>query len=100
MAIAAGAINTVPTTQRCHRAFPLELLNEQVNPRPGGDSEIAVLGGLAPEAGWAMWHAPDWAYPSTVLPALEAVQAAKKQSYRCGRMPQGGTSSRTRPTSA
>ena len=64
-----------------HRAFPLELFNEQVNPRPGVDSEIAVLGGLAPEAGWAMWHAPDWAYPSTVLPALEAVQAAKDQSW-------------------
>ena len=63
-----------------HRAFPLELFNEQVNPRPGVDSEIAVLGGIAPEAGWAMWHAPDWAYPSTVLPALEAVQAAKEQS--------------------
>ena len=64
-----------------HRAFPLELFNEQVNPRPGVDSEIAVLGGLAPDAGWAMWHAPDWAYPSTVLPALEAVQAAKEQSW-------------------
>jgi predicted DsbA family dithiol-disulfide isomerase len=67
-----------------HRAFPLELFNEEVNPRPGVDSEIAVLGGLAPEAGWAMWHAPDWAYPSTVLPALEAVQAAKEQSLAAG----------------
>ena len=45
------------------------------------DSETAVLGGLAPDAGWAMWHAPDWAFPSTVLPALEAVQAAKEQSW-------------------
>lgn len=63
-----------------HRAFLPKLFSEEVNPRPGVDSETAVLGGLAPEAGWAMWHAPDWAYPSTVLPALEAVQAAKEQS--------------------
>jgi predicted DsbA family dithiol-disulfide isomerase len=67
-----------------HRAFPLELFNHEVNPRPGVDSETAVLGGLAPDAGWAMWHAPDWAYPSTVLPALEAVQAAKEQSWAAG----------------
>ena len=81
-----------------HRAFPLELFNEQVNPRPGVDSEIAVLGGLAPEAGWAMWHAPDWAYPSTVLPALEAVQGAKEQSgprARCWISPCGGRSGPT-----
>jgi predicted DsbA family dithiol-disulfide isomerase len=64
-----------------HRAFPLERFNQQVHPRPGVDSELAVLGGRAPDAGWAMWHAPDWAYPSTVLPALEAVQAAKEQSW-------------------
>lgn len=62
-----------------HRAFPLELFNHAVNERPGVDSEIAVVGALAPEAGWRLWQAPDWTYPVTMLPALEAVQAAKAQ---------------------
>lgn len=63
-----------------HRAFPLELCNDEVNPRPGVDSEVAVVGRLEPEAGWQLWQSPDWTYPVTVLPALEAVQAAKAQS--------------------
>ncbi|MFC4033260.1 DsbA family protein [Streptomyces polygonati] len=64
------------------RAFPLELFNEEVNARPGVDSEIAVLGALEPEAGWRLWQGPDWTYPVTTLPALEAVQAAKEQSWQ------------------
>ncbi|WP_026421919.1 DsbA family oxidoreductase [Actinokineospora inagensis] len=64
-----------------HRAFPLELFNRSVNARTGVDSEIAVLGGIEPEAGWRMWQGPDWTYPVTTLPALEAVQAAKAQSW-------------------
>nr|WP_202446820.1 DsbA family protein [Streptomyces sp. SID5468] len=63
------------------RAFPLELFNEEVNARPGVDSEIAVLGALEPEAGWRLWQGPDWAYPVTTLPALEAVHAAKAQGW-------------------
>lgn len=62
------------------RAFPLELFNREVNARPGVDSEISVLGALEPEAGWRLWQGPDWAYPVTTLPALEAVHAAKSQS--------------------
>ncbi len=62
------------------RAFPLELLNGASSPRPGTDSEVAAVGRLDPEAGWLLWHSPDWTYPSTTLPALEAVQAAKNQS--------------------
>jgi predicted DsbA family dithiol-disulfide isomerase len=62
------------------RAFPLELFNREVNARPGVDSEIAVLGAVEPDAGWRLWQGPDWAYPVTTLPALEAVQAAKAQS--------------------
>ncbi|MGW6390381.1 DsbA family oxidoreductase [Streptomyces sp. NPDC055103] len=63
------------------RAFPLELFNREVNARPGVDSEISVLGALEPEAGWRLWQGPDWTYPVTTLPALEAVQAAKAQSW-------------------
>ncbi|MCC3767768.1 DsbA family protein [Streptomyces sp. UNOC14_S4] len=63
------------------RAFPLELFNEEVNARPGVDSEISVLGALEPDAGWRLWQGPDWAYPVTTLPALEAVEAAKAQGW-------------------
>lgn len=62
-----------------HRAFPLELFNCTVNERPGVDSEVAVVGALDPEAGWQLWQGPDWTYPVTTLPALEAVQAATAQ---------------------
>lgn len=64
-----------------HRAFPLELFNESVNERPGVDSEIAVVGALEPAAGWRLWQGPDWRYPVTMLPALEAVQCAKAQGW-------------------
>jgi len=64
-----------------HRAFPLELFNGSVNDRPGVDSEISVVGALAPAAGWRLWRSPDWTYPVTTLPAMEAVQAAKAQGW-------------------
>ncbi|MDX2563583.1 DsbA family protein [Streptomyces sp. TX20-6-3] len=64
------------------RAFPLELLNDAPSPRPGTDSEVARMASLAPAAGWQLWQAKDWLYPSTTLPALEAVLAAKEQSLR------------------
>ncbi|MFI6289896.1 DsbA family protein [Streptomyces sp. NPDC051018] len=62
------------------RAFPLELLNDAPSPRPGTDSEVARMASLEPAAGWQLWQAKDWLYPSSTLPALEAVQAAKEQS--------------------
>ena len=64
------------------RAFPLELFNNQATPKDVLEAEIAVLGGLDPEAGWQMWQRPDSEYPVTSLPALEAVQAAKAQGLR------------------
>lgn len=64
-----------------HRAFPLELFNERVNSLRGVQSEVSVIGALEPDAGWQLWQAPDWSYPVTTLPALEAVQAAKMQSW-------------------
>ncbi|MEV6980561.1 DsbA family protein [Sphaerisporangium sp. NPDC051017] len=67
-----------------HRAFPLELYNRTVNERPGVDSEVAVIGALEPKAGWRLWQGPDWSYPVTMLPPLEAVQAAKAQSMHAG----------------
>lgn len=63
-----------------HRAFPMELLNGNPGSRPGSDSEVPTVGACAPEAGWQLWQSKDWLYPSSSLPALEAVQAARRQS--------------------
>jgi predicted DsbA family dithiol-disulfide isomerase len=63
-----------------HRAFPLEVLNDAPSPRPGTDSEVGRMASLEPDAGWQLWQDKDWLYPSTMLPALEAIQAAKEQS--------------------
>ncbi|MFJ2739939.1 DsbA family protein [Streptomyces sp. NPDC087440] len=62
-----------------HRAFPLELFNGGPSPRPGTDSEVGGVAHIEPEAGWQLWRSPDWKFPSSSLPALEAVQLAKQQ---------------------
>jgi predicted DsbA family dithiol-disulfide isomerase len=62
-----------------HRVFPLELFNSQATPRNELEPEMPVCASLAPRAGWQAWSAPDWEWPSTMLPAMEAVQAAKEQ---------------------
>lgn len=63
-----------------HRAFPLELFNSQPTPRPEYEAEMDFCAALAPRAGWQPWSAADWSWPVTMLPAMEAVQAAKEQS--------------------
>jgi predicted DsbA family dithiol-disulfide isomerase len=63
-----------------HHAFPLELFNSEPTPRPRRDAEWPVAATLAPRAGWQAWAAPDHAWPVTMLPPMEAVQAAKLQS--------------------
>jgi predicted DsbA family dithiol-disulfide isomerase len=61
-----------------HRAFPLELFNNRPTPKPVLDVEIAAIAALRPELGWQAWSAPDWTYPVTTLPAMAAVQVAKR----------------------
>lgn len=63
-------------------AFPLELLNDAPSPRSGTDSEVGRMGQQEPAAGWQLWQEKEYLYPSTTLPALEAVIAAKEQSLR------------------
>ena len=63
-----------------HRAFPLELLNARPTSRAILDAEVPVVGALAPDFGFSLWTRDPSAYPSTVLLALEAVQAAKEHS--------------------
>ncbi|WP_026423499.1 DsbA family oxidoreductase [Actinokineospora inagensis] len=60
-----------------HRAFPLELFNSGPTPKLILDAELVAIAGIAPDYGWRQWRAPDYTYPVTTLPALEAVQAAK-----------------------
>ncbi|WP_406860981.1 DsbA family protein [Streptomyces sp. HUAS MG47] len=82
---ASLALHTLRTTAAArgqdllidHRAFPLELFNRQPTPKHIVDAEVVMLGAHFPELGWRLWNAPAWEYPSTVLPAIEAVQAAK-----------------------
>lgn len=63
-----------------HRIFPLELFNSQPTPRDELEAELGACMAIEPRAGWQAWSAPDWAYPVTMLPPMEAVQAAKEQS--------------------
>ena len=63
-----------------HHAFPLELFNNEPTPRPLREADARVAAELAPRAGWQPWSAPDHAWPVTMLPPMEAVQAAKLQS--------------------
>ncbi len=63
-----------------HHAFPLELFNNEPTPRRSLAAEWPVAAQLAPRAGWRAWSAPDDAWPVTMLPPMEAVQAAKLQS--------------------
>ena len=61
-----------------HRAFPLELINREPTPKQGHDIEVAAIAAVRPELEWHAWAQPDATYPVTTLPALEAVQAAKR----------------------
>ncbi|MFB7666078.1 DsbA family protein [Kitasatospora sp. NPDC056138] len=61
-----------------HRAFPLELFNRQPTPKYIVEPEVIVIGARRPELGWRVWSGVESDYPSTTLPALEAVQAAKE----------------------
>lgn len=65
-----------------HRVFPLELFNERPTPKRPLDEEVAELSPTEPQAGWQPWQRPDHEWPVTMLPALEAVQAAKAQSLQ------------------
>ncbi|MDQ3689566.1 MAG: DsbA family protein [Chloroflexota bacterium] len=63
-----------------HHVFPLELFNNEPTPRLQRESEGRVAAQLTPRAGWQHWSGPDDAWPVTLLPPMEAVQAAKLQS--------------------
>lgn len=62
------------------RPFPLEIFNEQPTPKLILDAETTAVGSLDPGAGWQMWQRAPHEYPITMLPPMEAVEAAKEQS--------------------
>ncbi|MEV8593835.1 DsbA family protein [Streptomyces sp. NPDC052012] len=82
------ALHTLRTTARergqdlliDHRAFPLELFNSQPTPKFIVEPEMVVISAHRPELGWRLWAGREYDYPSTMLPAMEAVQAAKDPS--------------------
>lgn len=61
------------------RVFPLELVNERPTPFAGVQSEISAMRQLTPDAGFQPWPADPATWPVTVLPPMEAVEAAKAQ---------------------
>lgn len=63
-----------------HRVFPLELFNSEPTPRATLDAEWPAIASLAPRAGWSAWRGRSDGWPVTMLPPMEAVQAAKAQS--------------------
>ncbi|MFL6241263.1 MAG: DsbA family protein [Actinomycetes bacterium] len=62
------------------RAFPLELVNGRCTPKRTIDAEVAAIGAHEPALAWQSWQRRVDEYPSSVLIALSAVQAAKDES--------------------
>ena len=65
-----------------HRVFPLELVNSAATPQPMHDDEVERIIAILPSLGWQQWTQPAWQYPVTMLPAIQAVQAAKHMGLR------------------
>jgi predicted DsbA family dithiol-disulfide isomerase len=63
-----------------HQLFLLEDVNRFPIPKRFLDSEIPVVGSLAPDFGWRPWQGDASTWPITSLLANEAVHAAKRQS--------------------
>lgn len=61
------------------RPFPLEVVNGTPTSREVLDAEIPVVRALDPDAGWQTWAGDESEFPDTMLPAMEAVEAAKLQ---------------------
>lgn len=62
-----------------HRAFSLELINDQPIPSDVFNAEVPICRDLEPSAPWPAGSGP-WQFTRSTLVALVAVQAAKEQS--------------------
>lgn len=65
-----------------HLAHPLELLLGRPASRRVVDAEIPMCAAVAPDFGWSVWQGRLDEYPFSSLLAVEAVQAARRQSER------------------
>ncbi len=74
---ALGLDGTLPIL---HLAHPLELLHEQPLTRRVIDAEIPICAAATPGFGWSLWQGRLDEYPTSSLLAVEAVQAARRQS--------------------
>lgn len=63
-----------------HLAHSLELLLDRALARRVIDAEIPLCAAAAPSFGWSVWQGRLDEYPVSTLLALEAVQAARRQS--------------------
>lgn len=61
------------------RALSLELVNRRPTPKNIVDIEIPLIAEQEPDIPIRPWHAPEWTYPVTILPAFEALHCAQRQ---------------------
>ncbi|HLJ67281.1 MAG TPA: DsbA family protein [Chloroflexota bacterium] len=61
------------------RSLALELKNRRPTPKPILDQEIPLMAEQQPDLPIRLWHAPEWKFVATLLPAFEAVKAAQEQ---------------------
>jgi predicted DsbA family dithiol-disulfide isomerase len=61
------------------RALSLETINKQSYPKPLFEAEYGLFRVIEPDLPWQPWARPDWQWPSTYLPAFEALACAQVQ---------------------
>lgn len=61
------------------RALSLEYINERGTPKPVLDAEISLMPRIEPDLPIKHWRRPDWQWPITFWPALEALACAQAQ---------------------
>jgi predicted DsbA family dithiol-disulfide isomerase len=77
---ARAALGCEATVPIIHLAHPLELLHRHALPRRIVDAEIPACAAATPDFGWSLWQGRLDEYPASSLLAVEAVQAARRQS--------------------
>lgn len=75
--VVLGLQTTVPVV---HLAHPLELLHGRPLSRRIIDAEVPACAAASPDFGWSLWQGRLDEYPVSSLLAIEAVQAARRQS--------------------
>lgn len=61
------------------RALSLEYMNKRSYPKPLYEAEHQLFQQIEPDLPWKYWSRPDWDWPVTFLPALEALACAQAQ---------------------